>query len=68
TVLMSHGSPHAAVAASYNNVNHAIFKASIFMAAGNIEHETGTRYMRRLSGLLKQMPNTATHAKVASAA
>ena len=32
-------------------MNHATFKASLFMAAGIIDHETGTRDIRRLSGL-----------------
>ena len=38
------------------------------MAAGLIDHETGTRDIRRLSGLAKFMPITATLAMVAAAA
>ncbi|WP_081158845.1 monovalent cation/H+ antiporter subunit A [Ensifer aridi] len=68
TVLLSLGSPLAAVAAVFHIVNHATFKASLFMAAGIIDHETGTRDMRRLSGLFQFMPITATLAMVASAA
>ncbi len=68
TALLSLGSPLGAVAAIFHMVNHAIFKASLFMAAGIIDHETGTRDMRRLSGLLRPMPYTATLAMVASAA
>ena len=68
TALLSLGSPLAAVAAIFHMVNHAIFKASLFMAAGIIDHETGTRDMRRLSGLFRLMPYTATLAMVASAA
>ncbi len=67
TVLLSLGSPLAAVAAIFHMVNHAIFKASLFMAAGIIDHETGTRDMRKLSGLARAMPYTATLAMVASA-
>ena len=67
TALLSLGSPLAAVAAIFHMVNHAIFKASLFMAAGIIDHETGTRDMRRLSGLFRPMPYTATLAMVASA-
>ena len=48
-------------------MNHATFKASLFMAAGIIDHETGTRDMRRLSGVFRHMPFTATLAMVASA-
>ena len=50
------------------SVNHATFKASLFMAAGIIDHETGTRDLRRLSGLYRYMPITATLAMVAAAA
>ncbi|PWL18691.1 monovalent cation/H+ antiporter subunit A [Falsochrobactrum shanghaiense] len=67
TALLSLGSPLATVAAIFHMVNHAIFKASLFMAAGIIDHETGTRDMRKLSGLLRAMPYTATLAMVASA-
>ena len=49
-------------------MNHATFKASLFMAAGIIDHETGTRDIRRLSGLYRFMPITATLAMVAAAA
>ena len=48
--------------------NHATFKASLFMAAGIIDHETGTRDLRRLSGLYRFMPITGTLAIVAAAA
>nr|WP_245295723.1 monovalent cation/H+ antiporter subunit A [Xaviernesmea rhizosphaerae] len=67
TVLLSLGSPVAAVAAIFHTLNHATFKASLFMAAGIIDHETGTRDIRRLSGLFRYMPHTATLAMVASA-
>ena len=68
TLLLGLGSPLAAVAAIFHTVNHATFKASLFMAAGIIDHETGTRDLRRLSGLLRFMPITATLAMVAAAA
>lgn len=68
TTLLSLGSPLATVAAIFHMLNHATFKASLFMAAGIIDHETGTRDMRRLSGLFRFLPITATLAMVASAA
>ena len=68
TLLLGLGSPLAAVAAIFHTVNHATFKASLFMAAGVIDHETGTRDMRKLSGLAKFMPITASLAMVAAAA
>ncbi|RUZ99636.1 monovalent cation/H+ antiporter subunit A, partial [Mesorhizobium sp. M7A.F.Ca.US.002.01.1.1] len=68
TLLLSLGSPLGAVAAIFHMMNHATFKASLFMAAGIIDHETGTRDMQRLGGLFRVMPYTATLAMVASAA
>jgi multicomponent K+:H+ antiporter subunit A len=67
-VLLSIGSPLSVVAAIFHTINHAIFKASLFMAVGIIDHETGTRDMRLLRGLRRTMPYTATLAIVASAA
>ena len=67
TLLLGLNSPLAAVAAVFHILNHATFKASLFMAAGIIDHESGTRDIRKLSGLFKLMPYTATLAMVASA-
>ena len=68
TALLGIGTPLAMVAAIFHTLNHATFKASLFMGAGIIDHESGTRDMRKLSGLYKLMPHTATLAIVASAA
>ena len=68
TCLLGMGTSLAMVAAIFHTLNHAIFKASLFMAAGIIDHESGTRDMRKLSGLWRLMPYTATLAIVASAA
>ena len=68
TLLLSLGSPLGLVAAIFHMMNHATFKASLFMAAGIIDHETGTRDLRKLSGLFRYMPITGTLAMVASAA
>ncbi|PKN94745.1 MAG: monovalent cation/H+ antiporter subunit A [Chloroflexi bacterium HGW-Chloroflexi-6] len=35
---------------------HALYKSALFMSAGIIDHETGTRDLRKLGGLRKQMP------------
>ncbi len=67
TLLLGLNSPLAAVAAVFHVMNHATFKASLFMAAGIIDHETGTRDIRKLSGLMKLMPITGTLAIIASA-
>ncbi|MCW5625116.1 MAG: monovalent cation/H+ antiporter subunit A, partial [Burkholderiales bacterium] len=66
-LLLGLNSPLAAVAAVFHIINHATFKASLFMAAGIVDHETGTRDMRRLSGLWRYMPWTGALAFVASA-
>ncbi|WP_422846482.1 monovalent cation/H+ antiporter subunit A [Acidovorax sp. M2(2025)] len=68
TLLLGLNSPLAAVAAVFHILNHATFKASLFMAVGIVDHESGTRDIRRLSGLRTMMPITATLAMVASAA
>ncbi|VDC23439.1 monovalent cation/H+ antiporter subunit A [Pseudogemmobacter humi] len=68
TALAGMSSTGAIVAAIFHICNHAVFKASLFMAAGIIDHETGTRDLRRLSGLMKAMPITGALAIVASAA
>ncbi len=58
----------AAVAAVLHILNHAAFKAALFMSAGIVDHETGTRDIRRLGGLAKVMPVTAVLATIAAAA
>ncbi|MCK2125678.1 monovalent cation/H+ antiporter subunit A [Thauera aromatica] len=68
TVLIGIGTPLATVAAIFHILNHATFKASLFMAAGIIDHESGTRDLRVLRGLRHSLPVTATLAIVASAA
>ncbi len=67
TLLFGMGTKLAAVAAVFHVINHATFKASLFMAAGIIDHETGTRDMRQINGLWRYMPHTATLAMVAAA-
>jgi multicomponent K+:H+ antiporter subunit A len=67
-LLLGLNNPLAAVAAVFHLMNHATFKASLFMAVGIVDHETGTRDLRRLSGLFRLMPITGTLALVATAA
>jgi multicomponent K+:H+ antiporter subunit A len=68
TLLFGLNTSMAAVAAIFHIINHATFKASLFMAAGIIDHETGSRDMRRINGMWKYMPHTAMLAMVASLA
>ncbi|WP_425260882.1 monovalent cation/H+ antiporter subunit A [Rubrivivax sp. RP6-9] len=67
TFLIGLASPLSAVAAVFHILNHATFKASLFMTAGIVDHETGTRDMRQLGGLMRLMPWTGTLAMVAAA-
>jgi multicomponent K+:H+ antiporter subunit A len=66
--LIGLDSPLSTVAAVFHVLNHATFKAALFMTAGIIDHETGTRDMRRLSGLRHAMPWTAALAIIAACA
>ncbi len=68
TLLFGLDEPLAVVAGVFHILNHAVFKASLFMAAGIIDHETGSRDMRRLNGLWKAMPWTGALAMVAAGA
>ncbi len=68
TVLFGIGTAAAAVVGIFHIMNHAAFKASLFMNAGIVDHETGTRDIRRLSGLWAAMPITGVLAIIAAAA
>src|SRR5690625_2297161 len=68
TLLFGLGTPLGAVAGVFHILNHATFKASLFMAAGIVDHEAGTRDIRQLGGLRRYMPHTALLATVAAAA
>ncbi|WP_141441300.1 monovalent cation/H+ antiporter subunit A [Vreelandella titanicae] len=67
TVLLGIGSPMAILAALFHILNHATFKAALFMSAGIIDHETGTRELKQLGGLKKTMPVTALLTTLAAA-
>ncbi|GAA58485.1 multicomponent K+:H+ antiporter subunit A [Pseudoalteromonas sp. BSi20652] len=67
TLLLGLDTELATVAAIFHIINHATFKASLFMAVGIIDHETGTRDMRKLNGMWRFLPYTATLAMVAAA-
>ena len=66
--LLGIGSPLAVAAALFHVLNHATFKAALFMLAGVIDHQTGTRNLRKLGGLWTLLPWTATLSMVAAAA
>jgi multicomponent K+:H+ antiporter subunit A len=58
TMLLGTGTAFGAMAAMFHILNHATFKAALFMSAGIIDHEAHTRDIRRLGGLRHLMPVT----------
>ncbi|MEM7615318.1 MAG: proton-conducting transporter membrane subunit, partial [Pseudomonadota bacterium] len=58
TMLLGTGTAFGAMAAIFHILNHATFKAALFMSAGIVDHEAHTRDIRRLGGLRHLMPVT----------
>jgi hydrogenase-4 component B len=71
-VLQSYGLGGIALAgfgaALLHTVNHACFKALLFFGAGNVLHQTHTRNMEQMGGLVKGMPHTAAFFLIGAAA
>lgn len=55
-LLLGLGTKVAVEAAMLFLLVHSLYKGGLFMAAGTIDHETGTRDVRRLAGLSRSMP------------
>ncbi|WP_121972424.1 monovalent cation/H+ antiporter subunit A [Acinetobacter stercoris] len=66
--LLGIDSPLAVAAAIFHIINHATFKAALFMIAGIIDHETQTRDLRKLSGIWQLLPFTGTLTMITAAA
>ncbi|KPF42289.1 putative monovalent cation/H+ antiporter subunit A [Rhizobium sp. AAP43] len=64
-MLTGFDTPYAVEAAVLYLVAHSLFKGALFMVAGAIDHETGTRDVTRLGGLRKLMPITFAAALLA---
>ena len=58
TMLLGTGTAFGAMAAIFHVLNHATFKAALFMSAGIIDHAVHTRDIRLLGGLRRLMPIT----------
>jgi len=67
-MLYGYGTELATVAATLHILNHAAFKAPLFMAAGIIDHETGSRDIAEIGGLRHALPRTTLLACCAAAA
>lgn len=66
TMLLGTGTAFGALAAVFHILNHATFKAALFMSAGIVDHEAHTRDIRRLGGLRHLMPITFVIATLAA--
>lgn len=62
------GTPLGAVAGMFYVFSHGLFKGTLFMVAGAVQHAAGTRDLRQLGGLASKMPGTARIWLVAAAA
>jgi multicomponent Na+:H+ antiporter subunit A len=65
-MLLGVGTPLALQAMIVFLFGHALYKGALFMLAGAIDHETGTRDVNRLSGLRSAMPASAAAALLAA--
>ncbi len=66
TMLLGFGTTEAAAVAVFHIINHATFKAALFMSAGIIDHEAHTRDLKRLGGLRTLMPITFAISTIAA--
>jgi multicomponent Na+:H+ antiporter subunit A len=66
TMLLGVGTVQAIEAALVLLVAHALYKAALFLVAGNVDHETGTRDVTQVGGLARAMPWTAAAAGLAA--
>ena len=66
-VLFAGGTPSAVTAGLVYLIAHACYKGALFLVAGAVEHETGTRDVSALAGLRQAMPATALAAGLAAA-
>lgn len=67
TLMVGYGTAAMLLAGLGMLVGHALFKATLFLAVGQIDWATGTRDLRELSGLRRAMPITAVASALAAA-
>lgn len=65
-MLTGFDTPHAVEAAVLYLVAHSLFKGALFMVAGLVDHEAGTRDVTKLGGLRNAMPITFAAALLAA--
>jgi multicomponent Na+:H+ antiporter subunit A len=66
TGLIGIGTPLALAAAGLHTLAHALYKATLFMSVGVVDHEAGTRDLRELGGLRRVLPVTAVAGALAA--
>jgi multicomponent Na+:H+ antiporter subunit A len=66
-VLVGAGSQEMAAAGLVMTLAHALFKSTLFLTVGVIDHATGVRDLRRLSGLGRRLPVLAVIGGLAGA-
>jgi multicomponent Na+:H+ antiporter subunit A len=66
TLLIGVGTDAAIKAMLVYLVAHALYKGALFLVAGAIDHETGSRDITRLAGLGRAMPRTALAGGIAA--
>lgn len=66
TLLLGMGTPAAVTAAMLFLLTHALYKSSLFLVAGGVDHGTGSRDVRTLGELAPMMPWLATAALLAA--
>jgi multicomponent Na+:H+ antiporter subunit A len=58
-LVLGVGTPLAVAVAALYTLSHALYKATLFMTVGIVDHETGTRSLAQLGGLRRQLPLVA---------
>ena len=67
TVVVGLGSKEAAMAGMAMVLAHGLFKASLFLVVGIIDHQSGTRDIRQLSGVFRAEPKLGVVALIGAA-
>jgi multicomponent Na+:H+ antiporter subunit A len=65
-MLIGVGTPAAMKAMVLFLTGHALYKATLFMSAGILDHHMGTRHLNKLKGLRKRLPLTSMAAFLAA--
>jgi multicomponent Na+:H+ antiporter subunit A len=66
TMLLGVGTAPAIVAAMAFMLGHSLYKGALFLIAGALDHETGTKDLTEMGGLARAMPITTVFASLAA--